>query len=121
MTNKMKLNLLVDVDAAEKADKILTSLGIPISDAVNMMLHQINIKRGLPFEVRQLGGNSHLCAFCPVNEPINSFANHIDNPNARVYKTMEEMLADLPPADIHTSNKIAAPNKPFKKRPPEKQ
>ncbi|MCL2204049.1 MAG: type II toxin-antitoxin system RelB/DinJ family antitoxin [Defluviitaleaceae bacterium] len=98
MIKKTKLHLLVDVNAAEKADEILTSLGSNINDAVNLMLHQICIKRGLPFNVRQPGGNSNLCAFCPVNDPIHiSPSDTPANPHMRVYKSQEEMWADLPP------------------------
>ena len=35
----------------ERAEKILHKLGLTASDAVNMLLAQIEIRRGLPFEV----------------------------------------------------------------------
>ena len=35
----------------QRAEKILSKLGLTASDAVNMMLAQIEIRRGLPFEV----------------------------------------------------------------------
>jgi addiction module RelB/DinJ family antitoxin len=35
----------------QRAEKILSKLGLTAGDAVNMMLAQIEIRRGLPFEV----------------------------------------------------------------------
>ena len=118
MNHKIKLNLLVDVVAAEQADEILTSLGMNMSDAVNLMLHQVRIKNGLPFEVKQMGGLSHLCAYCPVNTSASPVAsNPADDPNTRVYKSSEEMWADLPQADLPNASKMTELKTPFKKRP----
>ena len=118
MTSKVKLNLLVDVAAAEQADEILTALGMNMSDAVNLMLHQVHLKRGLPFDVKQIGGHSHLCAFCPVNDPTSLGTNISPNdPNVKVFKTAEEMWADLPKADLPNPSKVTAPKTPFKTQP----
>jgi len=42
------------VEPALKAnvEKILNSLGLTASDAINMFLHQILLQKGLPFEVK---------------------------------------------------------------------
>lgn len=46
-------NLLaqVSVKRLRRAEKILQKLGLTPADAVNMLLAQIEIRRGLPFEV----------------------------------------------------------------------
>ena len=36
----------------EQAESILTALGIPASNAINMFYKQIILQRGLPFEVK---------------------------------------------------------------------
>jgi DNA-damage-inducible protein J len=36
----------------QRADKILHKLGLSTAEAVNMLLAQIEIRQGLPFEVR---------------------------------------------------------------------
>jgi len=101
MKSKVKLSLLVDAKAATQADEILTALGMDMNDAVNLMLHQVRIKQGLPFEVKQMGGLSHLCAFCPVNVPSATVTEaSANNPHAKLYKSTEEMWADLPKADL---------------------
>jgi addiction module RelB/DinJ family antitoxin len=117
MNKKTKLQLHIDIDAAEKSNEILESLGITLHDAVNMFLHQVRIKRGLPFEVRQEGAgfHSHLCAFCPVNDPIPSLSVSTNNLHGKVYKSSEEMLKDLPPADLPLAKK--ANTTPIKKKP----
>ena len=41
----------VPVQRLRRAEKILQKLGLTPADAVNMLLAQIEIRRGLPFEV----------------------------------------------------------------------
>ena len=47
-------NLYVRIEPAvkEQAESILTALGIPASNAINMFYKQIILQRGLPFEVK---------------------------------------------------------------------
>ncbi|MCL2188384.1 MAG: type II toxin-antitoxin system RelB/DinJ family antitoxin [Defluviitaleaceae bacterium] len=68
MKRKVKLHLLVDVSAAARAAEILSAQGMNLSEAVNLMLHQVCIAQGLPFEIR------------------------------KTYKSMEELWVDLPKA-----------------------
>ena len=42
----------IEPDVKEEAENILTSLGIPVSSAINMFYKQIILQRGLPFEVK---------------------------------------------------------------------
>ncbi|MBD5521532.1 MAG: type II toxin-antitoxin system RelB/DinJ family antitoxin [Lachnospiraceae bacterium] len=39
-------------DVKEQAEKILSTLGIPASNAINMFYKQIILNRGVPFEVK---------------------------------------------------------------------
>jgi DNA-damage-inducible protein J len=45
-------NARVDRQLKERAEKVLAQVGVSTTDAVTMMLHQIVLQRGLPFEVR---------------------------------------------------------------------
>ena len=45
------INTFVDLETKEKAELILTELGIPMSNAVGMFLKQVVIHRGIPFEM----------------------------------------------------------------------
>ena len=42
----------IEPDVKEKAENILSTLGIPASSAINMFYKQIILQRGLPFEVK---------------------------------------------------------------------
>jgi DNA-damage-inducible protein J len=42
----------IEPDVKEQAENILTALGIPASNAINMFYKQIILHRGLPFEVK---------------------------------------------------------------------
>lgn len=42
----------IEPDVKEQAEKILSTLGIPASNAINMFYKQIILQRGLPFDVK---------------------------------------------------------------------
>ena len=52
MAKDAYINARVDRQLKERAEKVLTQVGISTTDAVTMLLHQIVLRRGLPFEVR---------------------------------------------------------------------
>ena len=42
----------VDPETKEEAEKILSQLGIPMSNAIGMFLKQVVLHRGIPFEMK---------------------------------------------------------------------
>lgn len=42
----------IEPEVKEQAESILNSLGIPVSNAINMFYKQIILQRGIPFEVK---------------------------------------------------------------------
>jgi DNA-damage-inducible protein J len=52
MAKEAYINARVDRQLKERAEKVLAQVGISTTDAVTMLLHQIVLRRGLPFEVR---------------------------------------------------------------------
>jgi DNA-damage-inducible protein J len=42
----------IEPDVKEQAEEILSTLGIPASNAINMFYKQIILQKGLPFEVK---------------------------------------------------------------------
>lgn len=42
----------IEPDVKEQAEAILSALGIPASNAINMFYKQIILQRGIPFEVK---------------------------------------------------------------------
>jgi DNA-damage-inducible protein J len=51
MAKEAYINARVDRQLKERAEKVLSQVGISTTDAVTMMLHQIVLRQGLPFEV----------------------------------------------------------------------
>lgn len=52
MSMTANLNVQIEPDIKEKAEKILSALGIPASNAINMFYKQIILQRGLPFDLK---------------------------------------------------------------------
>ena len=52
MPKNATLHIRVDESVKQSAEKTLGVLGISISDAVNMLLHQVTLVGGLPFDVK---------------------------------------------------------------------
>jgi len=52
MAKNETLHIRVNDTVKERAEKTLDMLGLSISEAVNMLLHQIHLVGGLPFDVR---------------------------------------------------------------------
>lgn len=51
----------IEPDVKEQAESILSALGIPASNAINMFYKQIILNRGLPFDVK-----------IPTQRPVNT-------------------------------------------------
>lgn len=51
-TKSANLYVRIEPDVKEQAESILSALGIPASNAINMFYKQIILNRGLPFEVK---------------------------------------------------------------------
>ena len=51
-TKSANLYARIEPDVKEKAESILSTLGISASSAINMFYKQIILQRGLPFEVK---------------------------------------------------------------------
>ncbi len=59
-TKSANLYARIEPDVKEQAEKILSTLGITASNAINMFYKQIILQRGLPFEVK-------IPSSCPVD------------------------------------------------------
>lgn len=51
-TKSANLYARIEPEVKEQAENILATLGIPVSNAINMFYKQIILQRGLPFEVK---------------------------------------------------------------------
>lgn len=52
MAKTANLYTRIEPEVKEQAESILTALGIPVSNAINMFYKQIILQRGIPFDVK---------------------------------------------------------------------
>ncbi|KUO56040.1 MAG: hypothetical protein APF80_12430 [Alphaproteobacteria bacterium BRH_c36] len=52
MTKDAYINARVDKRVKAQAQKVLAKVGLSTTEAVNLLLHQIVLQKGLPFDVR---------------------------------------------------------------------
>ena len=52
MAKSANLYARIEPEVKEQAERILSTLGIPASNAINMFYKQIILQKGLPFEVK---------------------------------------------------------------------
>ena len=71
----------IEPDVKEQAESILSALGIPASNAINMFYKQIILNRGLPFEVK-----------LPKEKPINAAELSEVELNAELEKGYADMI-----------------------------
>ena len=70
----------VEPEIKEKAERVLSGLGIPMANAINLFLHQVVLQRGLPFDVK-----------FPKNAPLDFSALSTEQLNAELEKGYDDM------------------------------
>lgn len=90
MPNTTTTNFTVRLDTQVKADaeKLFNDLGMTLSGAFNIFLHQALLVQGLPFPVRKEHPNRKTLA--AMREAI-ALAN---DPDAKTYASVGEMMQD---------------------------
>ena len=110
MAKNITINVRVDGEVKEQASEILSSLGLTLSEAFNLLLHQVRIVRGLPFEIKQRlpielndGYGSYICEFGHIHDyskfNFDAVEREVSDPNTRIYNNADEMWADLEAED----------------------
>lgn len=82
-TKSANLYARIEPDVKEQAESILSALGIPASNAINMFYKQIILNRGLPFEVK-----------IPATKPVNIAELTETELNSELEKGYEDMAAE---------------------------
>lgn len=83
----------IEPEVKEQAEGILSALGIPASNAINMFYKQIILQRGLPFEVKM-----------PSARPIDMSALSEEEMNLE----LEKGYADIKAGRTETASKVFA-------------
>jgi addiction module RelB/DinJ family antitoxin len=102
MAKNATINLRVNSDARDKAKDILASLGLTLSDAFNLMIYQVGIVRGLPFEIKQRlplelndGHGSYICEYGHLHDYSKFNPVIAESDLAGPFKTFDEYKAWL--------------------------
>ena len=74
----------IEPDVKEQAESILSALGIPASNAINMFYKQIILNRGLPFEVK-----------IPAAKPVNVAELTEAELNAELLKMKKDFIKEI--------------------------
>lgn len=88
----------------EEVVPILEDLGISLSEAINMFLHQIKINNGIPFEIKRKGivelndgHGSYICEYGHLHDYSKLNVKELEE-EARLsksYNSAEEMIDDI--------------------------
>jgi len=89
LTQNKNFTIRLDVKVKDEAEHLFADLGMTLSGAMNIFLHQALIVGGLPFEVRKEHTNKTTLA--AMEEAIR-LAN---NPNTKRFATVDELMEDL--------------------------
>ena len=81
MAKTANLYARIEPDLKEEAEAILSALGIPVSNAINMYYKQIVLQRGLPFDVK-----------LPERQPIDMSALSEEELNAVLGKGYADVI-----------------------------
>lgn len=71
----------IEPNVKEQAESILSALGIPVSNAINMFYKQIILHRGIPFDVK-----------LPSESPVSMTSMNEEQLNAELEKGYPDML-----------------------------
>jgi len=103
--DKMSTTVRVNSKIKEEITPILADLGISLSDAINMFLHQIKLNDGLPFDLRRKkiteindGYGSYICEQGHVHDysKFNSTPKEKkDDISPKMYASAKEMMQDI--------------------------
>ena len=88
----IQTQIRIDAEVKEEVTKLFRSLGLDMSRAVNLFLHQCLLRGGLPFPVEIPNYNEETLAALEEARRLSR------DPNAKAFQTMEELreAIDLP-------------------------
>lgn len=89
----------------EEVTPILSDLGISLSEAINMFLHQIKLNNGIPFDLKikkqttelNDGYGSYMCEFGHVHDysKLNLKELEKETKNNKTYDNAKDMINDI--------------------------
>ena len=89
MAKTVSIQIRIDADLKKQATELFEELGLDISSAVNLFLHQCVLHGGLPFAVELPRFNKQML------EAIEEAKKLASDPNAKSYNSLEELKEAL--------------------------
>ena len=83
MTANSVVRARIDSVTKRKATKVLTKMGLSVSDAIRLLLVRVAAEKAMPFEVR-----------VPNEETLAALAE-LDSGEGQVFDTVDDFMADL--------------------------
>ena len=96
MPKTSNINLRIEPDIKAQADAVFSSLGISVTDAINVFLHASIMEGGFPFQPKQPRYNRE--TVMAMQEARDIMAGKVE---AKRYSSLNDILADMDAEDAH--------------------
>ena len=96
MPKTANINLRIEPDVKAQADAVFSSLGISITDAINVFLHASIMEGGFPFQPKQPRYNRE--TLMAMQEAKDIMAGKV---KAKRYSSLSDLLEDLDAEDAN--------------------
>ena len=96
MPKTANINLRIEPDIKTQADAVFSSLGISVTDAINVFLHASIMEGGFPFQPKQPRYNRE--TLMAMQEARDIMAGKV---KAKRYSSLNDILADMDAEDAH--------------------
>ncbi len=84
MSKTMMITTRVEPKVKKNAGSVLKELGLSLSEAINLFLHQVILHEGLPFDVKK-----------PNLKTEKAMRNSLKGKNLKRYKSLDELKAEF--------------------------
>ncbi len=93
----------INDDIKKEVTPILNDLGISLSEAINIFLHQIKLNNGIPFELKRRGivelndgYGSYICEYGHLHDYSKINFEEIEkDTDGKTYNSVDELMEDL--------------------------
>ena len=96
MPKTANINLRIEPEVKAKADDVFSSLGLSVTDAINVFLHASIMEGGFPFQPKQPRYNRE--TVMAMQEARDIMAGKVE---AKQYRSLHDLLADMDAEDTH--------------------
>ena len=94
MAKTANINLRIEPSVKAEAEAVFSSLGISVTDAINIFLHASIMEGGFPFQPKKTRYNRE--TIMAIQEAKNIMSGKVD---AKRYSSLSELIADIDAED----------------------